>query len=70
MLTWVPSQFSAVNLAVSTHRGLIHFEPLQPPPLTAIILPLHERLLLRERFGIETIDSYLAENWKRSARRG
>ncbi len=56
------SGFPAVNLAVSTNEASFHFDPTVQPPRTTTILPLHERLLLRERFGIETIGSYGAEN--------
>lgn len=56
------SGFPAVNLAVSITAATFHFDSSIQPPANPTVIPLQERLLLRERFGIETIDLYVAEN--------
>ena len=50
------SGFPAVNLAVSTAEATFRFDSAIPPPSTPGFIPVNERLLLRERFGIDTID--------------
>jgi TonB family protein len=50
------SGFPAVNLAVSTAEATFRFDSSIPPPSTPGFIPINERLLLRERFGIDTID--------------
>lgn len=50
------SGFAAVTVAVSMGEATFRFDAsIQPPPPTTLI-PLNERFLLKERFGIETND--------------
>lgn len=51
------SGFPAVNLAVSTAEATFKFDSSIEPPLTSGLIPVNERFLLKERFGIETIDA-------------
>ncbi len=49
------SGFPAVNLAVSIGEATLKFDSSIQPPASSFI-DINERVLLRERFGIETID--------------
>ena len=50
------SGFPAVNLAISTAEATFTFDSSIPPPSTPGLISVNERFLLRERFGIDTID--------------
>ncbi|HEV2827769.1 MAG TPA: TonB family protein [Pyrinomonadaceae bacterium] len=50
------SGFPAVNLAVSMADATFRFDSTIEPPSTAGLITNNERFLLKERFGIETID--------------
>jgi TonB family protein len=56
------SGFPAVNFAVSTAEATFKFDSSIPPPTTPGFLPINERILLRERFGIDTIDDEIIED--------
>ncbi len=47
------SGFQAVNLAISVGKARLSFDPSIEPPLSSFKVPA-ERLILKERFGIET----------------
>ncbi len=49
------SGFPAVNLAVSMGEATLKFDSSIQPPASSLIA-INERVLLKERFGIETID--------------
>ncbi|HUQ30625.1 MAG TPA: TonB family protein [Pyrinomonadaceae bacterium] len=51
------SGFPAVNLAVSTAEATFKFDSSIEPPSTSSVIPVNERFLLKERFGIDTIDA-------------
>jgi TonB family protein len=56
------SGFPAVNFAVSTAEATFRFDSSIPPPPTSGFISINERLLLRERFGIDTIDVEIIED--------
>lgn len=51
------SGFPAVNFAVSTAEATFKFDSSIEPPSTSGLIPVNERFLLKERFGIDTIDA-------------
>lgn len=52
------SGFPAINYAVSLGQATLKFDSsVQPPALTSTAIASNERVLIKERFGIETIDS-------------
>ena len=51
------SGFPAVNYAVSLGQATLNFDPsIEPPAQTSTVIAANERVLLKERFGIETVD--------------
>ena len=56
------SGFPAINLAVSIREATFTFDPSIQSSRTAVPIPLNERLLLKERFGIETSELLAVED--------
>lgn len=56
------SGFPAVNYAVSLGKATLKFDSsIVPPALPSTVIATNERVLLKERFGIEAIDVELVE---------
>lgn len=56
------SGFPAVNYAVSLGKATLKFDSsILPPAVTSTVIATNERMLLKERFGIEAIDVELLD---------
>jgi TonB family protein len=55
------SGFPAINYAVSLGQATLKFDSSIEPPVTSTAIASHERVLLKERFGIEAIDNASSE---------